>query len=579
MRNSDYYLPAVALGIAFVAKLPALKRGWRDPLVRSVHFLLFTAGVCFFFAAPPTISAVNRITGVSNLSGPLVYCIMCAFSCACLVLIVNWRGGARERVRRGVRRWILAYGAAIVALPVLFVLGDAPVERLRDLDTYYANTPFIREMIITYLAAHIVSALVTTTMCLRWARAVGQWLRIGLVVLVFGFVFNLLFGVSKLTAVVARWTGRDWDALSTTVAPPLAAAGGLVTTVGFLLPLVGPRLSDLGRAWLTYARLGTLWRRLRVLPREDAPLPMIPWWAAPGLRLTVRETVIHDELLRLQPYLDDRVRRRAYDASIVAHAPREHARSVSVAAMVLVAVAARLGGDAPGDEESSRAGAEALTAALSPGRERLVRLSRTLRSPFLTDAVRSETRAGRGTGGVGDRRGGGPSAAQDGQGAAYERGAARGTDTAHGRDTARDTRQGDGAAHPTRPRVPAEPAQAARSDRVVEPGATRPATPAGAAATRGGTSANRARVRSTAGDPENAVEHTADRGGETPGAGNTLGRAARSTPDPGGTEHPDGIERPDRPNRPHSTASTDRTEHTESTESTGHSENAETPTR
>ncbi|MFI6288976.1 MAB_1171c family putative transporter [Streptomyces sp. NPDC051018] len=394
MRNSDYYLPAIALGIAFVAKLPALRRGWRDPLVRSVHFLLFSAAACFFFAAPPTITAVNRITGIPNVSAPLVYGIMCAFSCACLVLVVNWQGGPAERVRRGSRRWIAVYGVAIVAVPVLFALGDAPDERLRDLDTYYANTPYIREMIITYLAAHITSACVTTLLCLRWARAVRQWLRAGLTVLVIGFILNLGFGVAKLTAVVARWAGADWDHLSSAVAPPLAAVGGLITTVGFLLPLLGPQFSDIWRAWITYTRLGVLWRRLRPVRGEATPLPVIPWWASPELRLTVRETVIHDELLRLQPYLDDRVRRRAYESAITGSAPREHARTVGVAAMVAAAVEARRTGRIPEDDEQAavhaQAGAEALTAALSPGLERLVRLSGAFASPHLTDAVREE---------------------------------------------------------------------------------------------------------------------------------------------------------------------------------------------
>ncbi|MGW4203318.1 MAB_1171c family putative transporter, partial [Streptomyces sp. NPDC004726] len=390
MRNSDYYLPAITLGIAFVAKLPALRRGWRDPLVRSVHFLLFTAAICFFFAAPPTITAVNRITGTPNFSGPLVYCIMSAFSCACVVLIVNWRGGPEERIRRSSLRWMTVYGAAIAALPVLFALGDAPVERLRDLDTYYANTPYIREMIVLYLLAHTVAAVVTTSMCLRWARIVGQWLRVGLIVLVIGFVLNLGFGVAKLAAVGARWTGRDWDGLSTTVAPPLAAAGGMITTVGFLLPLLGPQIAGLWRAWITYVRLGVLWRTLRPVRGDHAPLPRIPWWASPELRLTVRETVIHDELLRLQPYLDDRVRQRAYDSAVTGYAPREHARAVGVAAMVVAAVAARRDGRIrEGDDELARAqaGAEALTAALTPGRERLARLSGVFRSPHLTDAV------------------------------------------------------------------------------------------------------------------------------------------------------------------------------------------------
>ncbi|MFI1886190.1 MAB_1171c family putative transporter [Streptomyces jumonjinensis] len=388
MRNSDYYIPAIALGIAFAAKLPALRRGRHDPLVRSVLFLLFTAAVCFVFAAPPTIAAVNRATGVPNISAPLVYCLMLAFSCACLVLIVNWRGGPRERVRRHSRTWIAVYGTGIAALPVLFALGEAPRERLRDLDTYYATTPFIREMIVLYLLAHIVSGVVTTAMCVRWARAVAHWLRVGLIVLVAGMVFNLAFGVAKLTAVVARWTGRDWDLLSTSVAPPLAAVGGMVLTVGFLLPLVGPRCGAVRRALLSYTRLGALWRYLRAAPGAHAPLPRIPWWASAELRLTVRETVIHDELLRLQPYLDDRVRARAHGEALGGAAPLGQARFVGVAAMVVAAVAARSGGQRPGDdEEHVQAGADALTAALTPGRERLVRLSRALGSPSLLEAL------------------------------------------------------------------------------------------------------------------------------------------------------------------------------------------------
>lgn len=382
MRNSDYYLPAIALGVAFVVKLPALRRGWRDPLVRSAHFLLFTAGVCFFFAAPPTIVTVNDLTGIPNFSGPLVYSIMCAFSCACLVLIVNWRGGPPETIRRHSRRWIAGYTAVIVALPVFFALGDAPVERLRDLDTYYATTPFLREMIVTYLVAHITSAAVTTALCLSWARQVQRWLRAGLVVLVIGFVLNLVFGIAKLSAVIGRWSGRDWDALSTTVAPPIVAAGGLIVTFGFLLPLLGPQISGLVRCWVNYARLGVLWRLLRT-PGKRRVLPRIPWWSDPDMRLAVRETAIHDELLALQPYFDDLVRQRAYDRAIESRLPEEDADVVGAAAMVVAAVEARSRGPLRGSEEASAAGALALTSILSSERERLVHLSRAVESPLV----------------------------------------------------------------------------------------------------------------------------------------------------------------------------------------------------
>ncbi|MFF3553996.1 MAB_1171c family putative transporter [Streptomyces tsukubensis] len=391
MRSTDYYLPAAALTIAFAAKLPSLRHNWRDPLVRCVCFLVFTAATCFFFAAPPTITAVNRITGVPNFSGPLVYVIMGSFSCACLVLVVNWRGGPEDRVRRSSRTWLALYAVVITALPVLFALGDAPEERLRDLDTYYATTPYIREMIVTYLGAHLLSAVVTTSMCLRWARAVTGWLRAGLIVLVAGFGLNLAFAVTKLSAVVARWTGRDWDHLSTTVAPPIVALGGFVVTCGFLLPLVGPRLGALAGGWTAYLRLGRLWKLLNSTRggTDTAFHSTIPWWADADMRLTVRETGIHDALLRLHPRLDDGVRRRALAAAPAAARP-ETANAVAVAAMIRHAAAAPGPGGDPAPEprgDHDGAGADALAEFLGPGRRRLLLLSKVLTSSAVNAAL------------------------------------------------------------------------------------------------------------------------------------------------------------------------------------------------
>ncbi|MEV6782416.1 hypothetical protein [Streptomyces sp. NPDC051098] len=48
------------------------------------------------------------------------------------------------------------------------------VEGRHDLDTYYAHTPLIREMIVLYLAAHLISDIVSTVLCVRWAREVGE---------------------------------------------------------------------------------------------------------------------------------------------------------------------------------------------------------------------------------------------------------------------------------------------------------------------------------------------------------------------------------------------------------------------
>lgn len=391
MKGQDYYTPAAAMAIALAFKLPALRNNWRDPLLRSVCALLTLAGAVFTFAAPPTIEAVNRWTGIPNFSAPLVYCLITAFSAACLVLIVNWRGGPPEQTRRVSRRWILGYSAVIVMLTVLFALGDAPVERLRDFDTYYANTPFIREMIALYLVAHNVAAFVMVAMCWRWSLQVRGWLRAGLMIIVLGYMFNLSYDATKMTAVIARWTGHDLDWLSTSVAPPVASIGANISAVGFVLPLVFQRLSDSWQNWSTYRRLGTLWREVRTAGPGGAPSVRMAWWSAAELRMIQRESDIHDGFLHLGPYFDQDQRDTALARALEAGADEETARAVADAAMVAAAVRAR-----SADPEGRVIGASEEGAPLSgDGPRDLVRISHALRnSPVVAECRRQAALSG-----------------------------------------------------------------------------------------------------------------------------------------------------------------------------------------
>jgi len=355
--SSDYYIPAVATLAGLAVKLPGLVKDWRDPLVRSVCLVIALGGAGFFFAAPPTITAVNEATGTANFSSPLVYVIISAFSAACLLLIVHWRGGPPAYVRRVSRRWQAGYALVVVALIVLFALGDAPVDRHTDFDTYYATTPFIREMIVLYLLAHMTAALVTTVLCWRWALQVGGWLRAGLWILVVGWLLNLAFSGLKLAAVLARWAGQDWGVLSTTLAPLLSAMSAPCATVGFLMPLVGPWVVWNWRAARTCRKLGPLWRELGdASPRTPLAGP-IAWYSSPQVRLTRREAGIQDGLSLVAPWFDTAVQVRARTAAAAAgHADDEAAR-IGHAAMVAAAVrAARRGLSVgslvgPGDSE------------------------------------------------------------------------------------------------------------------------------------------------------------------------------------------------------------------------------------
>ncbi|MBZ3905116.1 MULTISPECIES: MAB_1171c family putative transporter [Streptomyces] len=341
MDGPSYYIPAVAMTIALASKTPALLRNRRDPLIRSVCALMTLAALVFCFAAPPTITQLNHVTGVTNISAPVVYFLLSAFSGSCLVLITNWRGGPPETTRRLSRRWIAGYGAVCAAIVLLFVLGEAPVERVRDFDTYYADTPFLREMIVLYLVGFTVAGVAMNVMCWRWALQVRGWLRAGLLIIASGFLLNVPFAAVKLIAVVARWQGADLDHLSTDVAPLLASAGAQVGAVGFCLPLAGERLDDSWTIWSMYRRLGPLWRELRPVWGQASHEVRISWWAPARLRMTQRESDIHDGMLSLYPYFDSEVRARAYDAAVASGSEPVQARAEADAAMVTAAVRAK----------------------------------------------------------------------------------------------------------------------------------------------------------------------------------------------------------------------------------------------
>ncbi|MET7717262.1 MAB_1171c family putative transporter [Streptomyces sp. NPDC005407] len=380
------YIPGVVLVAALIVKLPALRRTGHDPLLRSVCALLLVGCAVLFLAAPPTIAAVNDLTGITNFSAPLVYCVLTAFSGSCIVLIINWRGGPPERIRRASKLCISAYAAVTILLVVLFALGEAPVERLRDLDTYYATTPFIREMIMLYLLAHTVGSVILTVLCWRWLRQVDGSLRTGLALIVLGGLLDVGYLATKFAAVFARWSGRDWDYLSTYVAPPLASAAALMVGAGFIFPLVGQRASATWRAYHQYRRLKPLWLELQGSTQSWAATMKIAWWSPVELRKSHREAAIHDGLLNIAPYFRASVRSDALAQALAQGLDRERAAVVAEAAMI--ASACRAHAAHRSDARPADPPPDAPRLQHTGGSDSLVSLSRTFGSPIVAVARR-----------------------------------------------------------------------------------------------------------------------------------------------------------------------------------------------
>ncbi|WP_405422190.1 MAB_1171c family putative transporter [Streptomyces erythrochromogenes] len=362
-------LPGSLMVLALLIKIPKLRRDWDQPLNRTACALLVVGAPITFLASPPTIAAVNRATGVVNFSAPLVFGLLTAFSGLCVVLILQWRGGPPAAVRRATRLTAAVFGTATAAIVVLFVIGDAPVERLRDLDVYYATTPWIREMIVCFLVAHTLGTSALTWLCTKWfvrADRSLRPLRTGLALIVLAGLLDLACLVAKWASVTARWVGRDCVYLSTDVAPPLASASALLLGAGFVVPMVGG--SATWTAFGEYRRLRPLWKALRPFAAAQGRTVPLAWWSPVRIRLVHRESVIDDGILALAGWFDPGVHAAAYEEALGRGMDEAPAAAVADAAVLAAAcrlkdAAARGSGAAPTPlPEPHRLGNRPLTA-------------------------------------------------------------------------------------------------------------------------------------------------------------------------------------------------------------------------
>ncbi|WP_225097025.1 MAB_1171c family putative transporter [Streptomyces sp. CoH27] len=331
-----YAVPGALLAVAFVIKLPLLRRAWQDPILRATALLLGIGAIVFASLPPANLHRLNQFTGIPNFAGVWVYSLLTAYCGACLWLIITWREPPSPVRRRRTRLVWMAYTAIIAGLWTTFLLGDHHVERLRDLDTYYANTPWMREFGMLYLVAHMVSALVAAGMLWAWYKEVEDtWLRRAVIFLQVAYALGFVFDVAKIAAIGARWSGRDWDWLSTYVAPPFAMAEALLVATGFIAGQAGPVAEERRRLVRTHRRLRPLWQTMLTVTAPAAPATGRVSGAA--LRLELRRAAINDGLLKLAPHLSAVRRERVRSAAAAAGHPDAEARGIAGAVDILIA--------------------------------------------------------------------------------------------------------------------------------------------------------------------------------------------------------------------------------------------------
>ncbi|GAA2622781.1 MULTISPECIES: DUF6545 domain-containing protein [Streptomyces] len=336
--NLGFYLSGSVLLLIGASKLPALIRRPHDMLLRAACLLLFTGGCNMLLAAPESIVQLNRLSGTANLAAPVVYATTTAFSGASLLLIINWRPAPPRQTRRASRLCVSAYGLVVLAVFLLYGAGSTPVEQVALFDVYYANTPYIREMIVTYLVAQGVAMMVACSLCWRWSREVHGSLRAGLRTLAPAYLIIVCYVAMRLVAVAARWSGHNLDFLVDQVSPRLAAPSAALGAVGFLLPLAGPPVATAARSVRQLWQLAPLWRALQDVSTPGAVRATLPWWRTPpAMLLTGRKTALYDAILALTPHCDPAVRESAHRAALRRGDDASSAEVTADAAMILVA--------------------------------------------------------------------------------------------------------------------------------------------------------------------------------------------------------------------------------------------------
>ncbi|MGW2705005.1 MAB_1171c family putative transporter [Streptomyces sp. NPDC001340] len=333
MSGTINYVSCGLLWIGLLAKLPDLIRHWSELSLRAINAVLAFASLCFLFGAPSSVGVINRVSGVPNLAAPLTYASITAYSAALLILIACWRGG--PSVRRTIRIWIYSYAAVLAGIAVLFAAGDAAQERRTDFDTYYATTPWIAEMVVLYLVAHLTAVTVSAIWSLRWAFEAEvrrrPWLRSSLLTIGAGTVISAGYSISKLVAVVARWSGRDWAFLGTSVPPVCAGLGALLTVVGVLLPMAGYHLS----AWRDFFRLASLDAVLDPVLTDRALRVERP--RSPFLWGTWRQSTILNGLHAIETLFDKRLFDEVHDTELKKTGDWERSTSAAWAATIAAA--------------------------------------------------------------------------------------------------------------------------------------------------------------------------------------------------------------------------------------------------
>jgi hypothetical protein len=359
-------------------------------------------GTAFLFNSPTVGTGFDRLTGVPNLSMLMVFTTVVAMLGSMRIMFLMWRNPP-ARVWLTIRGPVLAYGMIVVTIIVLFFVGAPAEERHMDFIAAFQREPYLAGMLILYFTSVAYGLADAAILYLNWTKTTPSdqmWLRVGLRMSAFAFIFPVGYGIINLVAIIGSWFGYVHDDLSTVIAPNVAGAGVPIVVAGLSIAAWGPRLAAVWARAIRYLadlrdyrRLRPLWKALTTIDPAMIHQPSsLRERVSLRPRLFWRVIEINDWLHQLRGYRDPaiatNVARRGYDLGLTA----ADIEAAAEAAQIIAAVVARAKG------QKVTAGGTAADQQEAPGetlhafgaeRARLVMTARMLRNPLVAGMVSS----------------------------------------------------------------------------------------------------------------------------------------------------------------------------------------------
>lgn len=307
--------------LVLLYSLYGLRRNHTDPAYRALCIAFVAIAVGFTLSVGQISAAVDRWTGVPNLSVLGISGGFVTFSAAVQILLLRW-AHPPELARRKSSYRILALGLVLVIMVTLYLMARVTARAPHFLLQNMAN-PYVTAFTVFYMIAMATGLIMILVMCRDFAKLVGRtWLRRGMLLTATGAAIFLGYCAARMASVISTFAGGNrgsWEFL----VPLCTCTGVILIVIGLTIPKWGWRLSA-ARRLLTqrriYQRLRPLWIALRAAV-PDVELPIAKSSLAEKMTLNQNSFLLYRRVIEirdaqraLRPRYSSEISRQALDA-------------------------------------------------------------------------------------------------------------------------------------------------------------------------------------------------------------------------------------------------------------------------